>query len=46
MTLISKAYRNARLADAKRRIAKVLLRTFDSAPQDVLICSQSCTRLE
>ena len=46
MTLVGEASRNARIADAKLRIAKISLRTFDSALQYILIGSQSCTRLE
>jgi hypothetical protein len=46
MTLVGEASRNARIADAKLRIAEISLRTFDSALQDILIGSQACTRLE
>jgi len=46
MTLVGEASRNARITDAKFRIAKTSLCMFDSALQDILIGSQSCTRLE
>jgi hypothetical protein len=46
MTLVGEASRNARIADAKLRIAKISLRTVDSALQDILIGRQPCTRLK
>jgi hypothetical protein len=46
MTLIGEAGRRSRAGQGDLRIAQVLLRAFNSAPQDVLVWGQACAYLE
>ena len=46
MTLIGEAGRLSRAGQGELRIEQVLLRAFNSAPQDVLVWGQTCAYLE